>query len=81
MASATGIFRKYIATKASKEISEKQNSILPTLSKAQCLDYFRKFFSAIFLTKLFIFLHGFQAFQLHKLHSIWMPLHISKSLT
>ena len=33
------------------------------------------------LAKLFIFLHGFQAFQLHKLHSIWMPLHINKSLT
>ena len=36
-----------------KQVFQKQNSILPTFSKAQCLDYFKKSFSAISPNKAF----------------------------
>jgi len=36
-----------------KQVFQKQNSILPTFSKVQCLDYFRKSFSAISPNKAF----------------------------
>ena len=64
-----------------KQVFQKQNSILPTFSRAHCLEYCKTSFSVISPNKSFHIPAWIPHFSPTPHHLIWMLLHINKSLT